>query len=204
MAKPTDDNQLTDKQRLFVDEYLKDLNATQAAIRAGYSENGARVQGHVLLTNPNIDALIEEKMHARSKRLEVTADRVVREIAKIAFANLKLVVRWDEEGNAVVVPSDDMDNTTAAAIAEVNCTKTRIKGELVSSHTRIKMHDKLKALETLCKHLGIFKQGDSGDLPPFGGTFTGTAGETALTLENLPLFMEIARRSVAPKGDDEA
>lgn len=202
MAGPTDDNQLTAQQLLFVDEYLKDLNGTQAAIRAGYAEVSARVQAHRLLTNDNVEAIIDKKMHARSKRLEVTADKVVREIAKVAFANIKMVMRWDEEGNAYVIPSDDMDNTVSAAIAEVNHTTTRIKGDLVNTHTRIKMHDKLKALDALCRHLGIYKQGDNGEIPGFGGTVGGTGEGIPLTLENLPLFMEIARRSTAPPDDE--
>lgn len=200
--KPTDDNQLSDQQLLFVDEYLKDLNGTQAAIRAGYSEVSARVQAHRLLTNDNIQELIDKKMHARSKRLEITADKVLREVAKIAFANIKMTMRWDEDGNAYVVPSDDMDNSVAAAISEVNHSTMRLKGELVSSNTKVKMHDKQKALDMLIRHLGLYKNASPTELPPFGSVPSDGKG-IPLTLENLPLFMEIARRSTTPSNDSD-
>src|SRR3954466_9694923 len=78
---------LNDRQARFVAEYLVDLNATQAAIRAGYSPASARTQAADLLTNPNISAAIAEAQAARSRRTEVTADRVVLELARVAFGD---------------------------------------------------------------------------------------------------------------------
>ena len=83
---------LTKKQQLFVDEYLIDLNATQAAIRAGYSVSSARDIGCENLTKPNIQEAIAKAMAERSRRTGVNQDRVVLELAKIAFANIADVV----------------------------------------------------------------------------------------------------------------
>ena len=77
---------MTPKQQLFVDEYLIDLNATQAAIRAGYSARTAEQQGPRLLGNVEVAAAIEARMKVRSERLEIEADRVLQGIARIAFA----------------------------------------------------------------------------------------------------------------------
>ena len=78
---------MTPKQQLFVDEYLIDLNATQAAIRAGYSTRTAAETGYENLRKPHIAAAIRVATKARSERLEITADQVLQAIAKIAFAD---------------------------------------------------------------------------------------------------------------------
>lgn len=83
---------LTDKQQRFVDEYLIDLNATQAAIRAGYSAKTADQQGSRMLANVKVQQAIAERMAERSKRTGVNQDRVVLELAKVAF--LKISVIW--------------------------------------------------------------------------------------------------------------
>ena len=87
---------LTEKQRRFVDEYLIDLNATQAAIRAGYSVKTAREQASQNLTKLNIQQAISEKMAERSKRTGVNQDRIVLELAKIAFVNAADVIDSDD------------------------------------------------------------------------------------------------------------
>ncbi|WP_213431657.1 terminase small subunit, partial [Paenibacillus dendritiformis] len=74
---------LTAKQKAFVQEYLIDLNATQAAIRAGYSAKTARKIGAENLTKPDIQKAIQEAMERREKRTEITQDRVLQELAKI-------------------------------------------------------------------------------------------------------------------------
>ena len=88
---------LTDKQQRFVDEYLIDLNATQAAIRAGYSVKTANEQGSQNLAKLSIQQAIAERMAERSRRTGVNQDRVVLELAKIAFVKMTDIV--DSEGN---------------------------------------------------------------------------------------------------------
>lgn len=101
---------LTEKQKRFCEEYLIDLNATQAAIRAGYSKRTARSQGQRMLTHVDIQMHLKELMSSRAARVEITADTVLGELAKIAAAEVD------------------------------------IKGS-----------DKMKALELLGKHLGLFQ-----------------------------------------------
>ena len=127
------------------------LNATQAAIRAKYSEKTAKEQGARLLTNVHVSAAIEKAMEKRSKKTEITQERVVVELARIAFGDLRGVVTWGPSGvafkNSAEISDDD-----AAAISEVSETVTKEGGT-----QRIKRHDKVKALELLGKHLGMFK-----------------------------------------------
>ena len=156
---------LTAKQQRFVDEYLIDLNATQAAIRAGYSERTARSISNENLTKPDIQAAIEKGMQARSGRVEITQDMVLRELAKIGFSDIRKVVRWGEtqvrmvdgedDGPEDMVPyhglalidSTEIDDNTAGAIAEVSQGKEGLK---------VKLHDKKGALVDIGRHLGMF------------------------------------------------
>lgn len=79
---------LTNKQKRFIEEYLIDLNATQAAIRAGYSSDTAKDIGCENLAKPNILAHVSKALAERSKRTGINQDRVIRELAKIAFADI--------------------------------------------------------------------------------------------------------------------
>ncbi|ABF63533.1 PBSX phage terminase small subunit [Ruegeria sp. TM1040] len=164
---------LTAKQERFVAEYLIDLNATQAAIRAGYSAKTAYSVGHENLKKPEIAKAIQEANSKRSERTEITQDRVLQEFARIGFADIRKAVAWgstpadllegDEGGDegtpASVYPVDlvrssEVDDDTAAAIAEVSLTKGGVK---------LKMHDKLSALEKLARHLGMLNGSGAGD-----------------------------------------
>jgi len=139
---------VTKKQKLFIEEYLIDLNATQAAIRAGYSAESAYSIGQENLKKPEIRARIEQAMAERSKRTGVNADRIIMELAKIAFVNAMDVI--DTESATI---KDDAAPEDTAAIQSV---KVKTFGE-DGLEREIKMADKLKALELLGKHLGMFK-----------------------------------------------
>ncbi len=140
---------MTDKQKRFCEEYLIDLNATQAAIRAGYSPKAAKEQGARLLTNVNIRARIDEALAVRSCRTGVNADRVIRELARIAFVNPPNVV---DTKNATVLEGASEDDTAAIASVKVKI----VQGDFDSVEREVKFADKLKALELLGKHLGMF------------------------------------------------
>jgi phage terminase small subunit len=141
---------LTAKQQKFCEEYLIDLNATQAAIRAGYSTNTAKDIGCENLSKPNIRACIDAAIAERSKRTGVTADRVVRELARIAFVNAPDVI---DTKYATVKPDATEDDTAVIASVKVKVSA----GENSESVEReIKFADKIKALELLGKHLGMF------------------------------------------------
>lgn len=139
---------MTKKQKRFVEEYLIDLNATQAAIRAGYSPGTAKSIGSENLTKPDIQARIAKAMAERSKRTGVNADRVVTELAKIAFVNASDVIDAD---TATLKPDATPEDTAA-----IQSVKVKTFGE-DGLEREIKMADKLKALELLGKHLGMFK-----------------------------------------------
>lgn len=142
---------LTQKQKRFVEEYLIDLNATQAAIRAGYSSESAKEIGCENLTKPNIRTHISIAMAERSKRTGINADRILTELAKIALVNPKDVIDFDRATVKVGASDDDL-----AAIQSVKVKIIPNKdGEGIESE--IKLVDKLRALELLGKHLGMFK-----------------------------------------------
>lgn len=138
---------MTKKQKLFVEEYLIDLNATQAAIRAGYSPDTAKAIGCENLTKPDIRAQIDRAMAERSRRTGVNADRVVRELAKIAFVNAADVINAED----ATLREDAAPEDTAA----IQSVKVKTFGE-DGLEREIKMADKIKALELLGKHMGMF------------------------------------------------
>jgi len=135
----------TSKQRRFVDEYLIDLNGTQAAIRAGYSPRTANEQAARFLANPAIQDDIQKAQAERSKRTEITADAVLNEYAKIAFANMSDFAHWNGE-SVILEDSEILDRNKTAAVESVSKTKNGIN---------IKLHSKLAALDALAKHLGL-------------------------------------------------
>src|SRR5205085_2965101 len=144
---------LNDRQARFVAEYLVDLNATQAAIRAGYSARTAYSAGERLLRNVEVAAAIAEAQAARSRRTEVTADRVVLELARVAFGDPRRVMSWGPDG-VKLRPSAELADEEAAIVAEVGETTTKEGGTL-----RVKTVDKLGALRLLGQHLGMFGDG---------------------------------------------
>lgn len=138
---------MTKRQQRFCEEYLLDLNATQAAIRAGYSPDTANEQGARLLANVSISRAIAQRMADRSSRTGVNADRVVLELARIAFANAGDLI---DAGDATL--KDDASRDDLAAIQSI---KVKDMGDM-GIEREIRMADKLKALELLGRHLGIF------------------------------------------------
>lgn len=142
---------MTKKQKLFCEEYLIDLNATQAAIRAGYSPETAGAIGSENLAKPEIRACIDRSMAERSKRTGINADRVVMELAKIALVNAADVINADD---ATLREDAAPEDTAAIQSVKVKTFPTK-DGEGVERE--IKMADKIKALELLGKHLGMFK-----------------------------------------------
>lgn len=150
---------LNNKQACFVEEYLKDLNATQAAIRAGYSAPTAHVSGPRLLSNVRVAAAIQAAQAARSARTEITADRVLQELARIGFADVRNLFTWDEE-RSVFIPSRDLSDDQAAAVSGIEAETTSYTTEDGVTETKVKLklrtYDKVAALEKIGKHLGMF------------------------------------------------
>jgi phage terminase small subunit len=149
---------LTPLQERFCQEYVVDVNGTQAAIRAGYSDNvkAASVQAARLLVNARVVSKIQTLMKARSRRTELTADRILREIMKIAFSDLSQA--FDDEGNLLKIK--DMPRSIRCAIAGID-TEEMFEGygderTWTGYSKKLKLWDKNKALELLGKHLKLF------------------------------------------------
>lgn len=140
---------LTEKQQRFVNEYLIDLNATQATIRAGYSTKTADVQGSRMLGNVKVQQAISEAMAERSKRTGVNQDRVVLELAKIAFVKMTDIV--DHQGRIKSSATED----DLACIESMKYKRSE-SGTGSSVEMEVKISPKLKALELLGKHLGMW------------------------------------------------
>lgn len=144
---------LTPKQEMFVKEFLVDLNATQAAIRAGYSERTANEQGARLLANASISDAVAKAMKKRSERTEVTADRVLKEYAKLAFFDPRKLYR--DDGSPI--PIKELDDETAAAVAGLDIQELYDKeGNFIGYTKKYKLSDKIRALDSIAKHLGMF------------------------------------------------
>ena len=125
---------------------MKDFNATQAAIRAGYSPDTAYSIGSELLKKPETKARIQEIQAARSARTGITAERVLQEYARLAFGDIRRVSQIDYDGSVRVLPTDLISEDDSACISEISETANGVK---------VKMHDKNRALDQLAKHLGI-------------------------------------------------
>ena len=138
---------MTKKQKRFAEEYLIDLNATQAAIRAGYSPHTAKDIGCENLAKPNIAAAISQAMAERSRRTGINQDRVLQELARIGFAKITDVV--DPETAEIRTDASDDDLACIQSI--------KIKPNEFGTEREVKLYDKKAALVDLGKHLGLFK-----------------------------------------------
>lgn len=145
---------LTEKQKRFCEEYLIDLNATQAAIRAGYranKKNTYEVIGHQLLQKTSVSEVIKQAIAERSKRTGINQDRVIMELARIAFVNPRDLINTDD---ASVLKNAGKDDTACIQSVKVKVTEGE-KGTITEREVRL--NDKMKALELLGKHLGMFR-----------------------------------------------
>jgi phage terminase small subunit len=179
---------LTPKQQRFVEEYLIDLNSTQAAIRAGYSRSTADVAGPRLLGNVRIAAKIEEAQRLRSERTQLTADDVLRELAVLGASNA-WNYRIDAAGNLDL--AEGVPESAKRAVASIK-RKTRIipqkNGPPITRHeTEFRLWDKNTALANIGKHLGMFT--DRHEITGVGGG---------------PLEIVVTETIVDPRDDDSA
>lgn len=147
---------LSPKQLRFVEEYLVDLNATQAAIRSGYSPKTADQQASRLLANVKVSKAIEQRQAKRNKRLELTQDRVLLELTRVAFFDPRAL--FDEHGRPRTV--EELDDDTAAVIAGLDIAMERDgeddDGKPVYMPVRkYKLSDKMRALELCMRHMGL-------------------------------------------------
>lgn len=138
---------LNEKQKRFINEYIIDLNAKQAAIRAGYSPKTAEVQASRLLSLVKVQTEIAKAMEDREKRTGITQDRVLAELSAIAFAKATDYVEIDDDGAVKIKATASLTDEQKKAIAGI---KEGANG------VEVKLVDKTKALEMLSRHLGLF------------------------------------------------
>lgn len=140
---------LTAKQERFVEEYMIDLDAKNAAIRAGYSARSAKTLGPRLTKMKNVAARIEEEKARRARRTGITAERVLRELAQLAFFDASKCLGML---NGDMEKMEELERETAS-IAAIKIGKGGIE---------IRFHDKTRALELLGRHMGIFREENAG------------------------------------------
>ena len=141
---------LNDRQKRFVAEYLVDLNATAAAKRAGYSGKTAKSQGQRLLTNVDIQVAIQKRREKLQSKLEITQEMVLQELAAVAFANGTDFAQITRSGMVCLTPTEALPEHKRKAVASIK------EGQYGAE---VKLHDKVRALELLGKHLGVFAAG---------------------------------------------
>jgi phage terminase small subunit len=196
---------LTSKQQRFVDEYLLDLNATQAAIKAGYSKKTARSVGSENLAKPDIAAAIQEAMKNRQARTFITQDRVLQELARIAFFDPRKLL--DDDGNPI--PLSNLDDDTAAAVAGVELMEEYEgsgKDRVFIGYTKkFKLADKNTAISNAMRHLGMFV--DKSEITGKGGQPLGASVAGVLVvpaqITDMGAWEKLAASFVPPTMDSD-
>ena len=165
---------MTEKQKVFCDEWLKDMNGTRAykaAYKGVKNDETAKVNASRLLTNANVQKYIQEKQKEREKRTEITQDMVLKELAKLAFTDRTEIVQIKKStaGDVVVIKStDDLTEEQKALISGIKETKFGIE---------VTFYNKEKSLELIGRHLGMFNDklqltGEIKTSNPFAGLST--------------------------------
>ncbi|MGL5879205.1 MAG: terminase small subunit [Xenococcaceae cyanobacterium] len=143
---------LTPRQKAFCEEYIKDFNATAAYKRAGYTvknDRVAKVNASRLLTDADVEKYIASLQQQRMQRVQISADRALLELSRIAFSNITDVISFNNDGISIN-DCRELEVDVTAAIA--NITRSESQG---SKKITVKMHDKIKALTVLAQHLGL-------------------------------------------------
>lgn len=148
-----------DRERRFVDEYLVDFDAARSAVAAGYSERRAKQAGHELLKRERVQELLRVRRADLQRRTEVTQERVIEELRRIAFADIRDLFVWSEE-RAAYIPSTNLTEEQAAAIQAVEAETTYFTREDGTEEKRVRLKlrtwSKPDALEKIMRHLGMY------------------------------------------------
>jgi len=154
-------HKLTPKQATFCQEYIVDLNAKRAALRAGYSKKSADMIGYQLLHKTQVATRIEELRAKQQVRTGISADRALKEAARLAFFDIRKLC--DESGNPI--PVQDLDDDTAAAIQGLELATEKGGEEGLTTVRKYRVSDKNAALDRVFKHLGLFERDNSQNNP---------------------------------------
>ena len=144
--------ELNPKQRLFVAEYLKDLNATQAAIRCGYAERSAEVTGSRLLSNDKIKAAVADAMAKRSEKTLIDANWVLERLALEAEADIADI--YDDNG--ALLPVKKWPKIwRQGLVAGIDVSEITVEGVKLGEITKIKISDRIRRIELIGKHVRV-------------------------------------------------
>lgn len=153
------------KQKLFADEWLKDCNGTNAAIRAGFSAKTAAVKSSQLLSDPEIKAYIKIRQSELSESTNITQERILNEYAKLAFFDIRTI--YDE--NNALKPIKELSDAAGSAIAGIEVLEefSSIGEERkhIGNTVKVKLIEKTKALDSLARHLGMFAKDNAQTQP---------------------------------------
>lgn len=198
MGKPKKDKPaLTPKQERFAREYVIDLNATQAAIRAGYSPKTAPAAASRLLTNVKVQELVATLRAKTADKLDITRERIMAEYAKLAFADMADFGEWDEHGASRLRASKDLGDKTAA-VSEITVRESLgSEDEAPSRLVKFKLHPKREALDSICKMQGWFAPEKRELSGPNGTPLAVAVDLSALSDADLAAAEAIAQR-IAP------
>jgi phage terminase small subunit len=190
---------LTGKQKLFVEEYLVDLNASRAAVRAGYQGKWAGNCGRRNLQKPHVRAAIEEAQAPRLAEIDLDARRVLAELARIAQANVLDYMRFDAAGEPVV-DLRRLDREQASALSEVVVEEVKPAKGAAKRKVRFRLHDKLGALDKLAKHYGLYRERPGPETAD--GAEAGPRHDPRQVARAVIAILEQAR--LAEEGEEEA
>ncbi len=160
MGKTPKHHNLSKKQQLFVADFLIHGNAEKAAIAAGYSKKYAKSSSYKLLDNIGIKAQVQKQRDEIAEKAKLKASDVINELKRIAFSNIKDVASFS--GDLVKFKdSEKLDDGVASAISEVSSTDTKFGATL-----KVKMYDKIRALQLLCEYFNLAGAGKEKDTKP--------------------------------------
>lgn len=150
---------LSDKQKRFCKEYVIDSNYTQAAIRAGYSKRSAKMQGSRLMTNDDIKAYIAHLQEKVAKRLEVDADWIGEQFKILANADYSEIIKQMTNTTVSYKSLNEWPKELKMCIKQIKQTQNGVE---------VVFYDKVKALESLAKHIGYYKEDNKHEVKHSG------------------------------------
>ena len=180
------------RKNRFCNEYARDLNAKQAAIRAGYSAHSAAATANKMMKDPKVREHIQAALDRRAARTNIKADAVLLEMAKVGFADMGEFAKWDNE-TLELIASEDLPAGATASVAEVVSTETAAGVKV----TKIKLHSKLEALRDMARHLGMFVE----RVDVSGSVSIDAAVYEEKTLEELDEMLAAMRARPALEGE---
>lgn len=153
---------MLDQHKRFADKFFETLNGSKSAIYAGFAEASARQEASRLLDRDDVQSYLQELRDAASEKTGITAARVLEEIGRLAFSDIRNYYKGDNQ----LIPVTDLDDDAAAALASVKTFEEFTPdGDPIGTSKEIKLYDKLAGLEKLAKHLGLYEKDNSQSRP---------------------------------------